>query len=370
MRKVAGSLVIAVLILGLGFSARADEPSALRGYNQVNLTSDLAASAGRIDLNLVNPWGIAVRRRSQIWVAGNGTGLATAYRPNGKFLPTVVTIPGPALGGPGTPAGLAFNTTQDFVISNGARSARSVLLFATEDGVLSGWNPTVDPDNAIVTLDRSDPNRVNNAVYKGIALGQSGGNNFLYVTNFRGGVVDVYDGAFNFVKSFRNPASDLFGYGPFGIRNIDGKLYVTYALQDATLSNDVPGPGNGFIDVFDTSGNLISRFASQGTLNSPWGLALAPKRFGAFSQTLLVSNSGDGLINAFDPQSGLFLGQLKDRGNNPIVIDGLRGLDFNQISVKIKTKVGLRPALFFAAGISGGNHGLFGYLLPFVAAKK
>jgi uncharacterized protein (TIGR03118 family) len=370
MRKVAGSLVIVALILGLGFSAEADEPSALRGHKQVNLISDLAGSARSIDLNLVNPWGISVRRRSQIWVSANGTGLATAYRPNGNAFSTAIAIPGPAQGGPGTPTGLAFNATQDFVISNGARSARSILLFATEDGVLSGWNPSVDPDNALITLDHSDPNRVLNPVYKGIAVGQSDGKNFLYVTDFRGGVVEVYDGAFNFVKSFRNPASDLFGFGPFGIRNIGGKLFVTYAEQDDELRSDVPGPGKGFIDVFDTSGNLISRFASQGTLNSPWGLALAPKQFGIFSQTLLVSNLGDGLINAFDPQSGLFLGQIKDRGNHPIVINGLRGLDFNQISVKINKKVRLRPALFFAAGISGGIHGLFGYITPFVPEKK
>ncbi len=171
---------------------------------------------------------------------------------------------------------------------------------------------------------------------KGLALGDNGSGNFLFAANFRFGTVDVFDATFTQVSSFTGTqlASDCpfpgQCFAPFGIQNIGGNLYVTFALQDAAHHDDVAGPGNGFVDVFDTNGNLIRRFASQGTLNSPWGLALAPADFGTFSNALLVGDFGDGRINAFDPASGTFLGQLLQdvNGNPPITINGLWGLAF------------------------------------------
>src|SRR5262249_34456999 len=147
------------------------------------------------------------------------------------------------------------------------------------------------------------------------------------------------------------------GYAPFGIRNIGGQLFVTYALQDANAEDDVAGPGHGFIDVFDTSGVFLRRFASQGTLNSPWWLAQAPAAFGPFSNDLLVGNFGDGRINAFDPNSGKFLGQLADPLGNPIEIDGLWALSFGNGGA-----AGPTGTLFFTAGIQDEAHGLFGSL--------
>src|SRR5207249_2033400 len=166
--------------------------------------------------------------------------------------------------------------------------------------------------------------------YKGLAIGNNGTGNFLYSTNFRQDTIDVFDTNFNKVTlsgAFTDPNLPA-GFAPFGIRNIGGQLFVTYALQDAAKHDDVAGAGNGFVDVFDLNGNFFKRFASQGTLNSPWGLAVAPVTFGPFANDLLVGNFGDGRINAFNPNTGAFLGQLMDVGNQPISIDGLWSLTF------------------------------------------
>jgi uncharacterized protein (TIGR03118 family) len=140
---------------------------------------------------------------------------------------------------------------------------------------------------------------------------------------------------------------------------INGKLYVTFALQNDEKMDDVAGAGFGYVDVFDLQGNLVKRLVSNGVLNGPWGMALAPGNFGAFSNALLVGNFGDGHINAFDPNSGAFLGQLRDRSGNPIAIDGLWGLSFGN-----GHSAGKANWLYFTAGPDGEAHGLFGVLFP------
>src|SRR5262249_34122991 len=148
--------------------------------------------------------------------------------------------------------------------------------------------------------------------------------NFLYAANFRTGTVDVFDSHFNPVR-IPGAFTDLSlpgGYAPFGIQNVDGTLYVTYAKQDDQKHDDVSGVGNGFVDVFDTKGNLMRHSPSRGPLTSPWGLVHAPAGFGNLGNTILIGNFGDGHIHAFDPASGIFVGQLTD-GNMPITIDGL-----------------------------------------------
>jgi uncharacterized protein (TIGR03118 family) len=266
----------------------------------------------------------------------------------------VVTIPPP----PGSPAGTTaaptgnvFNSTTDFVISKNGKSFASLFIFATEDGTISGWNPEVDATHAIIAVDRSKVGL--GAVYKGLATGQNVSGNFIYATNFRFGTVEMFNAKFKLVKSFTDTTVPT-GFAPFGIQNISGKLYVTFALQNAAKHDDVAGPGNGFVDIFDTNGNMIKRLISHGVLNSPWGLALAPNNFGQFSKDLLVGNFGDGHINVFDPHTGAFLGQLIDRFG-PIVINGLWGLSFGNGGL-----AGARNTLFFAAGIGDEGHGLFG----------
>jgi uncharacterized protein (TIGR03118 family) len=297
-------------------------------------------------------------------VSDNGTGLATRYKGNGMGVAPAVSIPLPGGGPGGASTGNVFNPTSGFVVSEGSASRPSQFIFATEDGTISGWNSSVDSTHAIIGVDRSQvrEGKFLGAVYKGLALGQNG---FLFATDFRFGMVEQFDARFHLVRSFTDPvlAADcpMRGqcFAPFGVQNIGANLFVSFALQNAAHHDDVAGAGNGFVDVFDTNGNLIRRFASGGTLNSPWGLALAPGDFGQFSNHLLVGNFGDGRINAFDPTTGAFLGQLQGQSGHPITINGLWGLAFGNGGL-----AGDTSTLFFAAGLNDEADGLFGSIVP------
>jgi uncharacterized protein (TIGR03118 family) len=331
-------------------------------YSQTNLVSDGAVSAAYTDFNLVNPWGISFSPTGPFWVSDNGKGVSTLYNGAGQRFPLssasplVVTIPPPTGSPPGTqatPTGQVFNGSSGFVITDRrtGNSGPSRFLFATEDGTLSGFNSDVNPTNALLAVDNSSLN----AVYKGLAISNNGSR--LYAANFQAGTIDMFGSNFVFIISFTDPNIPS-GFAPFNVRDINGKLYVTYAKQKQTDKNDdEAGPGNGFIDVFDEDGNLLQRFTSQGPLNSPWGLALAPANFGQFSNALLVGNFGDGRINAFDPTTGNFLGQLKGSNGDPIQIDGLWVLTFGNGGDAGKTN-----ELFFTAGINDEKNGLFGKL--------
>ncbi|HUK92310.1 MAG TPA: TIGR03118 family protein, partial [Blastocatellia bacterium] len=295
------------------------------GYIQHNLVSDMRGVAITTDPNLKNPWGIASGPGSPFWISDNTTGLSTLYNGQGQPFPVgsplVVTIPHSAAStGSGTPDGIVFNGTSNFVVHGGGGSGPAVFLFATEDGTISGWNPTANPTNAIIAVDNSS----SGAVYKGLAMMTVGSGAFLFATDFHNNAIRMFDGKFNLVSSFTDPSLPP-GFAPFGIANIDNNLYVTFALQQPPDNHDdQAGPGNGFVDVFSMGGSLIKRFASNGTLNSPWGIVQAVD-FGEFSNSLLVGNFGDGTINAFDISTGDFLGQLTDTRGIPIFIDGLWG---------------------------------------------
>lgn len=322
-------------------------------YSQTNLVSDIPGMALITDASLVNPWGIVDSSSSPWWLSDNGTGVATVYTGAGAKVALTVTVPPPAGSLPGTtsaPTGQVFNTTSDFKVGG----ASSNFIFATEDGTISarttGTTATLEVDNS-----------GSGAVYKGLALGNNGTANFLYAANFNSGKIDVFDTNYmsatlagNFTDSTL-PA----GYAPFDVSNIGGVLYVTYALQDAAKHDDVAGLGNGYVDEFSTKGNFIKRLISNGPLDSPWGLALAPGNFGSFSNDLLVGNFGNGLINVFNPSTGVLLGDLQDAGGNPIVNQGLWGLAFGNGSAS-----GATNTLYFTAGIPGPDHvedhGLFG----------
>src|SRR5215510_5086721 len=301
-------------------------------FTQTNLVSDVPGLAKTTDANLANAWGMALGLNSGLWIANNGSGTATTYDGSGQPIPAgsplVVTIPAPGSGtNTSAPTGVATNGTTEFAIAAAGTSAPSAELFATEDGTIAGWNSTVDPTHAVIVVDNSDAG----AVYKGLALAFNASGAFLFATNFYAGTVDVFDSAFQPVRvpgGFRDPDLPA-GYAPFGIAAINSKLYVTYALQDAEQKDDVPGAGHGFIDIFDTDGNLLQRFTSQGPLNSPWGMAWAPfEGFGTFNNALFVGNFGDGSINAFDFDSGAFLGQVSDASSAPITIPGIWALQF------------------------------------------
>ena len=337
--------------------------AAQEGYHRTNLVSDIPGVALRTDPNLVNAWGIAFSATGPIWIADNGTGVATVYQSDGQGFPVgsplVVTIPPPSGGQPpAAPTGAVFNGTPGFVVSANGHSGPSFFLFVTEDGTISGWSPSVDLTNAILVVDNSAPGGVDHstlgAVYKGLAITQEGSQTFIYAANFRDAIVEKYDSSFTLVKTFADTNVPA-GFAPFGIREIHGRLFVTFALQNAKKHDDVSGPGNGFVEILEADGSF-HHFASQGTLNSPWGLAESPRNFGKFSDAILVGNFGDGRINAFD-QSGTFLGQLHDELGQPMTINGLWGLTFGNGAL-----AGKRNHLLFTAGIGDESHGLFGVI--------
>jgi uncharacterized protein (TIGR03118 family) len=335
------------------------------GYLQLKLISDQPAAALVQDANLQNPWGIAHSSTSPNWVADNATGVSTLYDGSGNAASLVVTIPPPSITPDATaaPTGIIFSaSTSDFMVTSASgKSGPARFIFATEDGTISGWSPAVDPTNAILAVD--DTNLDTGPVYKGLALATNSGANFLYATDFRTGMVDVFDNHFKLVKSFTDPSLPADGPGkpaglaPFGIQNINNQLYVTFALQDDVKHDDVAGTANGRVDIFNPDGSLVKTLISGSQLNSPWGVALAPANFGDLSNDLLVGNFGNGLINAFNPSTGAFVSRLNDGNGSPIVIESLWGLSFGNGAA-----AGATNALNFSAGTDREQHGTFGVI--------
>jgi uncharacterized protein (TIGR03118 family) len=219
------------------------------------------------------------------------------------------------------------------------------FIFVSEDGSISGWNPVLDQKHAIIAVGNGTNLGGKRAIYKGATLGVAGDHNFLYVTNFHTARVETYDENFHEVNptGFADPTLPA-GYAPFGIRNIKGEIFVTYALQDHKKTDDVAGPGNGFVNVFDTSGNFLRRLVSNGNLNAPWGLALVE------GDELWIGNFGDGIINNYDPTTGAFLGTINRADGTPLQFQGLWDL------------LALGDGVFFTAGIADEEHGLFGLI--------
>ncbi len=422
-RRLFGCLLTVLAVLGagtlasFGHGAQAAAAKTASGtVLQTNLVSDLPGVAVVHDPHLVNPWGIAESPGSPFWISDNNAGVSTLYSvPGANNTPVsantlVVSIPTPAdpTGSDGTPTGTVFNTAGGvngvFRISSKTGSASAVFLFATEDGTIAGWNPNINPNGfdpakagtyAIIAVDKSgnnftnpDPKQQTGAVYKGLAIatgtpGPTGttpiiaadanSTALLYASNFRSGTVDVFDAIFKEVTApalppgaFSDPELPE-GYAPFNVQVLNGKVYVTYALQNATRHDDVAGPHHGFVDVYNLDGTPglaggARRLISRGQLDSPWGLAVAPQGFAGLGgpstgPVLLVGNFGNGRINAFDATTGETLGRLTDPDGEPIKIDGLWAL-----RVGNGTNGGASTTVYFTAGPFGESHGLFGSL--------
>jgi uncharacterized protein (TIGR03118 family) len=327
-----------------------DETISLNGFKQVNILANNSTFAPRrLNPRLQNAWGMSVSPTGIIWLSANETGLSFVVDTSGTHVLPSVTIPSHKAGVHGNPTGTVFNPTNDFVIPG--TNAAAKFIFADEGGTISAWNGA-NLAAAIKVADHAG----SGAVYKGMAMAQNDGNNFLYVTNFSKARIDVFDKNFKLVSgmSFNDPNIPS-GYAPFNIRNIDGALFVTYALQDADKMDDVPGAGHGFVDVFKPNGEMMMRFATRGKLNSPWGIVKARPGFISDSgDQILIGNFGDGRINVFD-HNGKFLGQLTNSGV-PIIIDGLWAIE-NQISGTSGKQ------LYFSAGPDGESDGIFGYLM-------
>ena len=346
---------------------------AATGYLVHNLVADSASitspPADFIDTRLVNAWGLAATATSPFWVCDGGTGLSTIYSVNptnatplGTPITTIQpTVPGAGGTAKGVCTGITPNTAPATtpptfpVTAPGKAAVAAGWIFVTEDGVLSAWASGADATQAFVEMDNSST-----AVYKGLALVTTPVVQ-LYAANFKAGTIDVFDAQFKAVTLASGSFTDSkipAGFAPFNICNLGGKLYVSYAKQDANKKFDVPGAGSGYVDQFDTTGKLLQSLVVGGTgslLNSPWGLAIAPATFGKFANDLLVGNFGDGWINAYDPATGAFAGTLQDANGGDIVIPGLWALVFGNGG-----SGGDKDTLYFTAGPGGQKHGLLG----------
>ena len=327
-------------------------------FDQTNLVSDQFGVAQIQDKNLINPWGIAANPAAgAFWIADNDAGVATLYTGdhNGGSLakaPLVVSIPN------GEATGMVNNTTQDFVVTDSkGHSGPAVFIFASEDGNITGWNPAVPPPAP--STHAQSATHVQGAFFTGLATGSAGGKNFLYAADFAGGKIDVFDGKFKQTTlsgGFKDSSIPK-GFAPFNVQNLNGNLFVTYAQQDkAHPGREVFGAGKGFVDEFDTAGNLLRHVAAGGSLNAPWGVALAPKDFGLFGGDVLIGNLGDGHITGFDGTKHFASeGQLKNADGSTIAIDGLWGLRFGNGVI-----AGDSNALYFTSGPDHYEHGLVG----------
>ncbi|MGA8764852.1 MAG: TIGR03118 family protein [Candidatus Sulfotelmatobacter sp.] len=311
---------------------------AVAQYQMTNLTSDLTGKAKHTDPLLKNAWGLAYSPNAPFWVSDEASGKSTLYDGMGNPQSLQVTIPPTSGTGPGTPTGIVYNGSQEFKIDSWV----SVFLFATLDGTISGWS-SFSPTLALIGV------RSPGAVYTGLAITSKTSGNFLFAADAANNKVDVYDGSFNLVKSFTDPAIPA-GFAPFGIQDIAGKVYVSFA--------STTGGSGGYIDIFTEAGTLTKHFAHGAPLNQPWGFALAPATFGTLSNTLLISNNtSTGTINGYNVTTGKLVGTIQNSAGKNITINGLWGIEFGGGS----SSNGQKNQLFFTAG-PNDTDGYFGLI--------
>ncbi len=323
-------------------------------FDVVNLISDQPGVAPTTDSDLVNAWGLASAPGGPLWVANNHTGTSTVYDPhNFSKLALTVSIPAPG-GGTGAPTGTVFTSLNgtNFQVSQGGKTGHSIFLFDTEDGTVLGWSPAVNQTQAVIAVDQSGVG----AVFKGMTLVPIQHSQNLFATDFANNRVDIFNGQFQQVGSFTD-ASLPSGYSPFNVQTLNGMVYVAFA-KHGEGHDEAHGHGLGYVDIYNTHGQFVRRLVAGGPLNAPWGMAIAPANYGQFAGALLVGNFGSGVIDAFNPTTGAYLGQLKDNGR-PIVIQGLWAL-----------MPGADGELLFSAGPAGETHGLVGSIRPETAAAS
>jgi len=354
---IGGGMALIQALSGCSATSTAAPPPP-EYYIRTNLTSDQAGyvdSAGPVsqtDPRLKNPWGLTASPTGPSWLSANGTGAALIYNSAGAPISaTAYTVPPPAGStATATPTGIVYNGTSVFPVNANNSSASALYIVATQDGTISGWNATINNGQFAIVVDRSK----SGASYTGLAIGAVNSVNYLFAANFEGGVIDIFDSNFNYVRSFTDPQA-IAGYAPYNITNIQGYLVVAYAKQDSTKKLPVAGVGNGFIDKFNTAGSLQQRLITGGYLNAPWGMALAPSIWGKYSNRLLVANYGDGHINAYAFDSGSYQGTLLDgNSSNLVTIPGLRALTFGN-----GADAGSLVTLYLTADINNGQDGLY-----------
>lgn len=353
-----------VLTAALGLALTAAAPVVAKSphsaYDVTVLVSDDGAAGGRADPRLVNAWGLSRTATSPWWVSDNGTDLTTLYTGAGVSpappAPQAVSVPG-------APTGTVANTNPGFMVPGPAGTpVRAPFLFDTEAGTILGWQGA-GTSSAVAGLDRSAAG----AIYKGLAIGTPNGIPTLYAADFHNARVDVVTAdpidpttwvVQGSATAFVDPGLPA-GYAPFGIQNLNGMIFVTYAKQDADAADEIAGDGLGYVDAFGLDGSFLGRVASGDALNAPWGLAVAPADFGEFSGQLLVGNFGDGMINAFRWGSWEPDGHLKLDNHRPVRIDGLWAIAFGGGGTAAS---GPANSLYFTAGPGDEEHGAFGVI--------
>ncbi len=331
-----------VYSLCLGLALTLVSSVAQAQYHLANLVSNQAKTARHIDPLLVNAWGLAYGPGGPFWVSDAGSGWSTLYTGTGVKEGLQVAIPSASGAGPGSPTGIVFNGSSDFQVQGWP----AIFLFASLDGTISGWAPQSNPNESIIAVNNSS----SNAMYTGLAVTTKASGNFIYAADLNNNKVDMYDGSFNLVGSFTDPNLPA-GYAPFNVQDIGGLLYVAFAQAD-----EAPG---GYVDIFQEDGTFVRTLAQGKPLNQPWGFAVAPKNFGKLSNTLLVSNNTNGgTINAFNLETGAFVGTVKDTNGKSIVINQLWGIEFGGGT----SKNGATNQLFFTAGPHNNLAGTFGVI--------
>lgn len=384
MKKYLGLATAVTLALSVGSLASA------QNYTQVNLVANTSGIAPITDPHLVNPWGLSRSSSSPWWISDNGTGLSTLYNGAGAITPLVVTIPKANPAGKtfptGTPTGTIANASPtDFLLAAGAPAD---FLFSTIDGTISGWNPTIGiasgaaapSTNAVVVVKTTD-----GSSYTGLTSATINGKRYLYAANFNKGTVDVFDNAFHKVtlpsihdgdRDTDKPFTDESlprDFVPFNVQAIGNDIVVTFVLHQEGNPHETDGPGLGYVDIFASDGFLLRRLEHGDWLNAPWGVALAPLDFGAFSHDLLIgqfagggTSEGSGTIAAYDFATGTFIGLVEDATGKPLSINGLWAISPGNSATAGSYDPAGSPAseLYFTAGPDQGKGGLFGYLTP------
>lgn len=396
-------LVSSCLACGLPLPAAEVQPNV---YAQKILVANRPGfqAGALIDEHLVNPWGIALRppgAGGHIWISNAGNASTSTYVGDAHGEPLhqdglkIVYLGGPLISyedGLANVTGQVYNAASDFPnqpvefpvsgpasnlskkspVPIGTISGSAKFVFVTTDGTINAWRSgtAASMDSAVIVKDYSDHGRdqIHSLKYipafTGVAISTNAqANNRLYVSDFQNNTIRVLDNQWADITAnvpFARPAGMPPEFSPYNIQLLAGRLYIAFAALDPSgeePGTDAPAPGAGHVVAYDLDGHIVQEFADSGRLNSPWGVAIAPKNFGALGGALMVGNFGDGTIAAFDLTTGAFRDYLRDGSDKPISIDGLWGLVFgNGVSL------GDADSLYFAAGPNGEQDGIFGRL--------
>jgi uncharacterized protein (TIGR03118 family) len=355
-RAIAALTCLAIAVLVAGIVCL---PAGAQSYKVTNIISDGSVPAPVMDPNFLNPWAMSIS--GTWWISAANSGYNYVVPATTGTIAFKVIVPQPNGISNGFPAGSVTTAgAVGMVLPNGAKAS---FLFSTLDGTISGWNGALGTNNAICKIVIN--NSTAGAVYPGLAIlniapAGTTTTSYILAPNFASGNIEVYDSNFKATKlgsNFSDPSLPP-GYSPWSVHVLGTQVFVAYAL--ANKGEEVVGAGNGVVNVFDNAGNFVSRVVTFGNLNAPWGVAIAPANFGVFSNALLIGNRGDGKINAYDPKTYNYLGQLMDSTGKALTYASLWELLPQGTTVTGSTGVsgGTPNTVYFTAGLADESHGL------------